>query len=52
MIIIHVYIAHYPPKDAQGACIIITLAIAPETSFRTVHLKEEIPTGYPILLSG
>ena len=34
-------------KDAQCACIIITPAIAPATLWRTVHLKEHIPAGYP-----
>ena len=33
-------------KEAQGACIIITTALAPATSWHTVHLKEEIPAGY------
>ena len=39
-------------KDAQGACIIITMALAQATSWHTVHLKEEIPAGYPFTTSG
>ena len=33
-------------KNAQGACIIITAALAPTTQWRTVHFKEEIPIYY------
>ena len=39
-------------KDAQGTCIIITPALAPATSWRTVHLKEEILAGYPFTTPG
>ena len=39
-------------KDAQGACIIITLALALATLWCTVHLKEETPAGYPFTTPG
>ena len=39
-------------KDAQGACIIITPALAPTTLWRTMHLKEYIPARYPFTTPG
>ena len=49
IIIIKFYIAHISIfEDAQGTCIIITLALAPATQQHTVHLKGEIPAGYPL----
>ena len=41
------YMAHISTYvDAQGSCI-ITPALAPASQWHTVHLKEEIPVGYP-----